>query len=187
MNKIIIKKISPRLFKLRGFDQGSFNNCYNCPCGEDKKGDDCCRRGIFVDKETYGLMHKYKKLIEKKIKIPLENCFVKEWKHDPEFLGGDGIATAINPKTDFCMFHNGKRKGCKLIALVFKHKLPIRTIPSACRLYPIDWNKGRMFVKKNIRKGCYCRQKKGPKDKSILETHRKEINDIFKLPKNIKL
>ncbi len=181
MDKIKISRVSDRVFQLKGFSGGPFSECLSCPCGEDEKGDACCHLGVYVDKESYDLIIKNRELIEKSIKIPLKDCFEREWSPDNEFLGGKSIGGIIRQEDSFCVFHSLNGRGCELIKLVIENKLPQRTIPSACRIYPVTWDNGELYVANPLQKSCYCSGKKNNKQKSIFETQKKEIEDIFEI------
>jgi len=51
-------------------------------------------------------------------------------------------------------------------------------IPSACRLYPLTWDRGKLFIE-NIKKNCVCIHKDNKIKKSVYKTQKKEIDDIF--------
>jgi len=181
MNKIKISKISPEVFKIRGFEESlSKKGCFSYPCGKDKKGDACCGMTVLVDKMTYSLILKNRKKIERKIKTRIED-FVDRWSKNPEFLGGASIETRIRKENRKCMFHLIKGRGCELVKLVLNYNLPRRMIPSCCRVYPLDWNRGKLFVHKIIPKNCYFLKMKRNGQKSLFETMKKEIRDIFEI------
>ena len=123
MKKIIIKEISKNAFRQRGFSSGTFAGCFNCPCGNDKKGGACCRFGCDVDKKSYELMIKYKKKFESVIGKNLEECFLGKWINSTDYLGGSYRRSKVRKENGFCIFHSIEGKGCELIKLVMKNKI----------------------------------------------------------------
>lgn len=178
MNKIPIKEISGELHTAKGFDSGPFSNCLACRCGEEAEGGACCSLGVNLDKESYDYIFQYRHFIEPELGEPIENCFDKEWLDDTEFLGGQGISTEL--KNDTCIFRTGKTPGCTIIGAVIRHNLPRRMIPSACRLYPITWSEGRMFLD-DLRKNCVCGSDDNQTKRTIMESQKQEVEDIFEL------
>jgi len=176
MDKISINKISNKVYKQKGFPSGSFNACFTCKCGKNGEGGACCKNGVYVDKESYELIIKHKKSLEQKIGLKIEKCFDDEWSDITEFLGKKGIGTSVIDDT--CSFRSHAGQGCEIVRLVLENNLPRRMIPSGCRLYPLTWKKGKMFLEK-IEKNCVCIDKHNKTKKSIYETQKEEIDDIF--------
>jgi hypothetical protein len=176
MDKIKIKKILKKVYEQKGFGDGPFSACLTCKCGSGGKGADCCQYGVYADKESYDLIIKHRNLLEPKIGLKIEECFDDEWTDDTEFLGGKAIGTKT--KNGTCIFNTRPGSGSEIIKTVMRNKLPKRMIPSGCRLYPITWDKGKIFLEK-IRKNCVCVSKKNKTKKSIFETQKKELKDIF--------
>lgn len=174
--KIHIKKIDKQIFRQKGFPSTPFVSCLTCKCGDVKSGGACCNEGVYMDKETFNILFKQKKHLEKGVGIKFRNCFYKRWSNDSEYLGGNGLRTRNRNGT--CIFKSRFNPGCEIVSLVLKKKLPRRAIPSACRLYPITWNKGRLFIE-DIQKNCLCCDKRNKTKKSIYETQKKEIDDII--------
>ncbi|MFA7662550.1 MAG: hypothetical protein WCX88_01365 [Patescibacteria group bacterium] len=176
MDKILIKKISKEVYQQKGFPLGPFNECPTCKCGENQQGGACCEDGADVDKEAYELILKHKDLLKSKLGFSIEECFKKDWlENDSEFLGGKGISTTI--KNNTCPFQSPKDRCCELVKVVLENDLPRKMIPSTCRLYPLLWDNGELFVRE-IEKNCICAQKEN-NAKSIFETQKKDIEDIF--------
>ncbi|MGK5095250.1 hypothetical protein WDW89_24970 [Deltaproteobacteria bacterium TL4] len=181
MKKIKISEIAPDVLKLQGFSSGSFGGCLSRACGSDQQGGACCHLGVNTDKESYDLILKHRKLVEEAIELKFEDCFNSEWNGDPEFLGRGSIGTRVRKKDNYCVFHSAKGKGCELVSLVIKNKLPRRMIPSACRLYPITWDKGRLFLSSPIFENCDCLRSDNPSKKTIFDTQKKAIDNIFEI------
>lgn len=176
MHKIPINKIQKKIFKQKGFPTGPFNTCLTCPCGKTGGGGACCDIGVYVDKESYNLIMKHKKGLEKVMGMDIKKCFKGQWLKDADFLGGTAIET--RNRNGYCIFRARSGQGCELVNFVLKHKLPKRMIPSACRLYPITWDNNCLFLEK-IKKNCVCVDKKNKTKKSIYESQKKELEDIF--------
>ena len=176
MDKIPIRKVLKAVYRQKGFPLGPFNACLTCNCGKTESGGACCKKGVYVDRESYDLIITHKKYLEQKIGIKIEKCFDEEWSKDTEYLGKKGIGTRVINGT--CAFRARSGQGCEIVSIVLKNNLPKRMIPSACRLYPITWNKGRLFLEK-IKKNCICIDKDNKTKKSIYESQKNEIDDIF--------
>ncbi|MFH1275681.1 MAG: hypothetical protein ABIH82_01065 [Candidatus Woesearchaeota archaeon] len=176
VNKIKISKISEECFQQKGFDE---KGCFNCSCN-----DSCCRYGADFDKESYDLVLSNKNLIEPLIKMKIENCFEKEFSDDKEFLGNNSIRS-LTGKNSFCVFHNSAGKGCVLYNLVNQNKINKRIVPSICRLFPLSWGDGQLYVSTDeescFPKDCNCLHIKNVTSKSIFETQKNEMDDIFNI------
>ncbi|MFH1211226.1 MAG: hypothetical protein V1645_04920 [archaeon] len=170
MNKIKITKISEEVYEQNGFDD---RGCYGTPCN-----DLCCMGGCDVDKESYQLIMKNKDLIEKELGIKLDKHFKSEWSGDKDYLGGDSIETQKEIDKQ-CILHLQKGKGCVLYKLVNEKNLPRRMIPTICRLYPLNWNNELLYIDEDMEKTCNCTCNQS--EKKILETQKKEIEDIFEM------
>ncbi len=178
-NKIKISEVSKRAISQKGFDE---KGCFGCKCK-----DSCCRFGADFDKEAYDLVVLNKNLIEPLVNRKIEDCFEKKWSSDKEFLGNDSIRSVKNDQ-DFCIFHNTKGKGCMLYHLVNTQKIDRRMVPSICRLFPLSWNKRKLIVADEekgsvIPDDCNCVDPENTTSKSIIETQKKEIEDIFEIEK----
>jgi hypothetical protein len=171
MKKIRITKISEEAYSQKGFDQ---RGCYGTGCN-----DMCCVGGCDVDKEAYDIILKNRKIIEEELCIRIEDCFKKQWSGDKEYLGGNSIESQESEST-MCIFHLKSRKGCILYKLVTEKKLPRRAIPTICRLYPLNWDNGKIYVDGEIEKVCNC-LKDNKTTKTIIETQQKEMKDIFEM------
>lgn len=176
MDKIPIRKVSKKIYKLKGFPSGPFSNCLNCKCGKDKKGGACCKHGVFVDKESYDLIIKHKKHFEKVLRIKIEKCFSKSFIKESDYLGKKAIGT--KQRNHKCAFISNNGKGCEIVKYVYKNNLSHRMIPSPCRIYPLTWDNGKLYVG-DIKEGCVCIDKNNKTKKSIYQTHKKEIKNIF--------
>lgn len=188
-DKIKIHKVEKEVLTHKGFSEGPMAGCLNCPCGKDKQGGACCRYGCDVDKEAYELIYQNRILIEKELGINLDKVFEKKWSGDKEFLGGNSIRVKKNLKTGYCSFHYKGKKGCGLIGLAMKHKIDWRMIPTICKLYPLTWADGvlKMYGPDENDmdfKSCDCNRKDNRTTKSIWETQKKFIDDIFEIDEN---
>ena len=169
MKKIRIKDIDKSAYSFRGIDK---IGCFHTECN-----DECCRHGADVDKESYDLIFKNRRIIEKEIGNKIESCFKKRWLNDENYLGGNAIETRVG-RSGFCMFHAKRGKGCALYKLVHEEDLPRRLIPSICRLYPLTWSDRKLMVTDEIYPSCNC-MKKDAFDDSIYATQKREVEDIF--------
>lgn len=168
MHKIRITKIAKEVNTSRGFDE---RGCYGMPCD-----DACCFGGCDVDKESYDLIIKHRDIIEKELAIKLDKFSKRRWSGDDDYLGSNSVES--NEKiTEQCIFHLPKRKGCALYKLVAEKNLPRRIIPTICRIYPLNWDRGLLYLNEDIPKTCNCTCNNS--GKNILETQKKEIEDIF--------
>jgi hypothetical protein len=174
-NKITIQRISKTAKTQKGFPDGPFGACLRCKCGKNKKGGACCVDGADFDKEAYNLLIKNRNLVEKQIGKKIEDCFEDTWLNDTDFLGGGGIAS--KKESDTCIFKD-KNAGCRLADLIFRKKLPTRMLPTTCRIYPLLWDNGLLFVRRR-RLGCICDNPKNKTKKSLIETQKNELEDVF--------
>lgn len=175
--KIPITSIDPACHDHNGlYDEG----CYGCGCN-----DDCCQWGCDIDVATLKLIFKNRKLIEPLIKTKLEDCFQTGLKEDDDYAGGAYRETAVRKEDTRCFFHLHKPRGCSLFYLWAKKGLPKRIVPTICRVYPITWHRGRLFVDTPLRKLCKAKEKtaKGVKVPSVFETQRKELRVLFDIKK----
>lgn len=154
--------------------------CYGCSCD-----DDCCQWGCDVDLATLKLIFKNRKLIEPLIKAKLEDCFKTELKVDDDYAGGSYRETGVRAKDTRCFFHLHEPRGCSLFYLWAKKGLPKRIVPTICRVYPLTWHRGRLFVDTPIRQLCKANEKtaKGVKAPSLLDTQMKELKLLFNIKK----
>lgn len=185
MEKIKITKINKKAKTHKGFSEGAFAGCFNCPCGKDKKGGACCRYGADIDKESYDLIHKYKDEIEELIGRGLDKCFDNKWT-EGNYLGGSAVGSRVRKEDGYCVFHK-KGKGCWLVDLVLRKGLPRRLIPTICRIYPLTWtDDGELTMvddggEDSIEVGCDTTRKGNTTKKSILETQKEELDEIFEI------
>ncbi|MFH1332165.1 MAG: hypothetical protein ABIH63_02670 [archaeon] len=170
MDKIRITKVAKEVNTCKGFDE---RTCYGTPCD-----DACCIGGCDIDKESHDLIIKHKGSIGKTLAITPKKFFKGKWSGDPDYLGGNSVESNEN-KTGQCIFHLPKGKGCALYKLVTEKNLPRRVIPTICRIYPLNWNRGVLYFEKDLEKTCNCACNKS--DKNILETQKEEIEDIFEI------
>ncbi|MDW7774187.1 MAG: hypothetical protein SCH71_14980 [Desulfobulbaceae bacterium] len=169
MEKISIIKVSEKLFIHPGFrDKG----CYSSGCR-----DACCRRGCDVDRESYDMIMEHRENIEGLLGRSIDRCFDREWSGQEDFLGHNSIASTIINGT--CPFHTPSGKGCVLWQMVFRNNVPLRIVPSTCRLYPVTWNKGVLDIVDCIEKECSCLDPFN--SVTLWDSQKDAINDIFQL------
>lgn len=178
MDKIKIDKVSKKCFSQRGFDK---KGCYGCSCK-----DLCCfEANVDVDKESYELILKHKDLIEPLIDKKIEECFEEGWYNEKEYLGGN-MKGALNREDNYCIFHNKTGKGCVLYRLVAEKNINKRMIPTICRIFPLSWGSKELVIYDEdgediIPEDCNCKDPKNKTKKSILETQKEEVKDIFEI------
>jgi len=174
--KIKISEISDQCYTLKGFDN---RGCYGCKCD-----DSCCKFGADFDKTSFDLIHQHRILVEEKLDIKIENCFEDLFSNDKEFLGENSIRSLVG-SNGFCVFHNQNKKGCILYQIVDENKNVNRQlIPSICRLFPLSWNNGKLMIyseqeNSKIPDDCNCIEIENNSTKNILETQKKELDDII--------
>jgi hypothetical protein len=181
-HKIKISKISEDCFTQKGFPEGPFNTCLTCKCGDSKSGGACCELGVHVDKESYDLIIQNKDYFEKKFNRKIEDCF-ENWTDDIEFLGKGGILTKCLDGS--CIFRTLSKNGCEIVNFALNNNVSKRIIPTACRIYPLSWDEGELFVC-TPEKHCVCSQKNNNNKKSIYYTQKEELEDVFEFDENIK-
>lgn len=180
MSKIVIDRVDEKIKTQQGLYG---DGCYGSDCA-----DECCEYGCDVDLATLKLIFKHKKLIEPLIKAKVEDCFSTELKKDSDYIGGAYRSTAVRKKHRTCAFRLIDKKGCSLFYLWAKKGLPKRIVPTICRIYPITWHRGRLFLDTPLRKGCVCKQSlpKGAKAPSLFETQKKELRALFEIKESKK-
>ena len=174
MKKIPLIKISKKIYEKKGIAAGPFSDCLACKCGRRGRGGACCENGVYADKESYDLIIKHRAVLEKRVGLKLEKCFDRGYAKDTEFLGNKAIGTRVRNNT--CVFRSSQ--GCEIVKLVIEKKLSKRMIPSGCRLYPITWDKGRLFLER-IRKNCVYSAAGDKVKKTFYDIFKDDINDIF--------
>lgn len=173
MKKIRITEVDPRTKTQKGlFGTG----CYGSDCQ-----DVCCRYGCDVDLATIKLIEKHRDLIEPLVEAKIEDCFKTPLKKDDDYIGGAYRETATRDEDDTCAFKLKGRRGCSLFFLWATKKLPKRIVPTICRVYPITWHRGRLFVDTPLWAPCKCKEAtpRGMKIPSLFETQKKEIRALF--------
>jgi hypothetical protein len=185
-NKIPLTQISPNCHTQKGFDS---RGCYNSNCQ-----DLCCKCliedkfGADFDKESYELVIKHKDLIQPLVNRPIETCFDTKFSGDKHFRGNNSIRS-LKGENDYCVFHKKDKKGCILYDLVLNSDIDLRIIPSICRLFPLTWDKHTLIVYNEqkdsfIPKDCNCSDSTNTTSKTLLETQKSAIADIFYKLKN---
>jgi Fe-S-cluster containining protein len=169
MDKIRIDSFSNEIVEKKGFDEVG---CYGCSCK-----DACCKYGADIDINAYKKIIEKRELVESLIDMKIEDC-IEEDDEDPEFLGGSAKRSKV--VDGFCAFHLREGKGCALFKLNHDGKADRDIIPSICRLYPLNWEKGRLYFDEDIEDTCNCLT--GNAKRSIMETQLKDAKEIFILP-----
>jgi hypothetical protein len=177
MQKIRISKVSKQSFIQKGFDS---KGCTGAICN-----DLCCRYGVDFDHESYDLLISNRILIEKLVSRRIEDCFETRWSNDKEFLGKNAIRCLTN-NAGYCFFHKIDGRGCVLYELSYSKNISRRIIPSICRLFPLTWESGELYVyneKEEYIKfyGCNCFEPENITSKNLFESQKNEIEDIFEV------
>ncbi|MBI1911874.1 MAG: hypothetical protein HYS21_07700 [Deltaproteobacteria bacterium] len=178
MSKIKITDVDPKIMAQNGlWGEG----CYGSDCHSI-----CCEYGCDVDLATLKLIYKHKDLIEPLIKAKVEDCFATKLKIDDDYIGGAYRETATREKDKTCAFRLHDQKGCSLFYLWAVKKLPKKIVPTICRVYPVTWHRGRLFIDTPLRKECKCKEivPKGTKVPSLFDTQKKEIMALFDIQDN---
>ncbi len=174
MNKIKIRHVDPKTKTQKGlFGDG----CY----GAVKCNDECCEYGCDVDLATLKLIEKHRKLIEPLIGAKIEDCFSTELKKDDDYIGGAYRETSVRKSDGRCAFHLREKRGCSLFQLWITKRLPKKIIPTICRIFPLTWHRGKLFIDTPIREFCKCREKtpRGERVPSLFDTQKKELRALF--------
>lgn len=173
MKKIRITEVDPRTMTQKGlFGTG----CYGSDCQ-----DVCCEYGCDIDLATIKLIEKHRDLIEPLVKAKIEDCFKTPLKKDDDYIGGAYRETATRAEDKTCAFKLRGQRGCSLFYLWATKKAPKRIVPTICRVYPITWHRGRLFVDTPLWKPCKCKEitPKEMKVPSLFETQKKEVMALF--------
>jgi hypothetical protein len=174
MGKIKIEWVDPRLHLQKGFEEDGCVKCLEC-------NDNCCTKGADVDRSAYDAIFKSRGGVEALIGMRLEDCFNKGWGKDAGYPGGN--ATRSKTKGGACVFKLRGEKGCALFKLAFSNGLTPDIVPAICRTYPITWNHGKLFLEDEwLIKECHCFAKNNCSRKSIFETQKSVLDELFDLP-----
>ena len=174
MKKIKISKIDDAVYDRKGFDE---HGCVKSRCT-----DLCCEYGADVDQEAYDLIKEHKARIEGISAAKFEDFFENAWSGDGDFLGGNSIRSRVG-KEGCCIFRFPEQKGCILFKLAMEDGLPRRIIPSICRLFPLTWNNETLeyYAREHVPQLCNCLEVQNTEGRSIFETQREAIEDIFEI------
>lgn len=173
MKKIRIRRVHERTKTHKGlFAEG----CTGSSCS-----DECCRWGCDIDAGTLNLIYRHRSSIERLVKAKIAECFSTELKKDDDYIGGAYRETAVRKSDNRCAFHLIGKRGCSLFYLWAVKGLPKKIVPTICRIYPLTWHRGDLFVDSPLVKACKCKEKapKGTKVPSLFETQRKDIMALF--------
>ena len=171
MNKIKIDKICKECLTQKGFDS---RGCYATECN-----DACCRYGCDVDKASYDLLKKSKKLIKELTGVNFSKLFSGKLEIDEEYPGGSYIRSRKLKDTGYCIFHKVNKTGCILYELVAENKIPLQAIPLICRLYPIEWGDGELVLDHLEENSCNIFRKDNDCETTILETQKDTLDEYF--------
>ena len=181
MEKIKIKNISILCASHKGFDD---RGCIGCNCD-----DSCCKFGADFDEEAYQFVIQHKDKIEKLIGVKIEDCFEKEIHKYSDYLGGQMRRSKM--KGRYCVFHKLNKKGCTLYQLVHEEKISPRILPTICKTFPLSWENDKILLYNEqadsvIPIDCNCLEIANTSTKSILETQKDIIDDVFEIENNLR-
>jgi hypothetical protein len=174
MKKIRITCVDPKTKTQKGLFGDGCYGAVDCK-------DECCEYGCDVDLATLKLIDKHRKLIEPLIGAKIEDCFSTGLKKDDDYIGGAYRETAVRKSDKRCAFHLIGKRGCSLFYLWSTKGLPKRIVPTICRVFPLTWHRGDLFIDTPIRKSCKCKEKtpRGEKVPSLFDTQKKELRALF--------
>ena len=174
MKKIRITCVDPKTKTQKGLFGDGCYGAANC-------SDECCEYGCDVDLATLKLIDKHRELIEPLIGAKIEDCFSTELKKDDDYIGGAYRETAVRKSDKRCAFHLIGKRGCSLFYLWSTKGLPKKIVPTICRVFPLTWHRGKLFIDTPIRKFCKCKEKtpRGEKVPSLFDTQKKELRALF--------
>lgn len=166
-----ISEVCEECKKQKGFDE---RGCFGTKCH-----DACCRYGCDVDKDAYELIKKNKHLIKEILSYDFSKLFSGKMESDVEYPGGSYIRSKKLRSTGYCIFHKVDEKGCVLYELVFAGGLPKNIIPLICRLYPIEWDKGKLRVDHLEENSCNIFREDNKSTNSILDSQKETLDEYF--------
>jgi hypothetical protein len=166
-----ITKVCKECVEQKGFDD---RGCYGTDCH-----DACCRYGCDVDKDAYDLIKKNSVLIKELLGYDFSKLFSGKMESDSEYPGGGFIRSKRLRSTRYCVFHKVGEKGCLLYELVFAGNLPKNMVPLICRLYPIEWGNGTLWIDRLEHKSCNIFRSDNKAEKNILETQKEILDEFF--------
>jgi hypothetical protein len=166
-----ITEVCKDCLKQKGFDS---RGCYGTDCH-----DTCCRYGCDVDKDAYYLIRKNSDVIKDILDLDFRNLFSGKMQYDSEYPGGAYIRSRKLRATGYCIFHKVGEKGCVLYELVFAGGLPKSIIPLICRLYPIEWDKGKLRVDRLEESSCNIFSDDNNSAQNILESQKETLDEYF--------
>lgn len=173
MKKIKITRVAPETKTHNGlFDEG----CYGCDCD-----DECCEYGCDVDLGTLKVILKHRDQIEPLIKRKIENCFQTPVIMEDDYIGGGYRSSAVRKSDNRCVFHLRRKRGCSLFYIWSKKLAPKTVVPTICRIFPLTWHHGALFIDSPVRKKCKASHKTadGKKPPSLFETQIKDLRALF--------
>lgn len=173
VKKILIKRVDPGVRTHKGlFGAG----CVGSACK-----DDCCVWGCDVDLASLKLIMEHRAGIEPLIGARIEDCFSTELTEDDDYIGGSYRETAVRESDGLCAFHLAGKRGCSLFHMWAEKGVSKDIVPTICRVYPITWHRGSLFIDSPLFKTCKCKEDTpaGIKIPSLFETQEKEILALF--------
>ncbi len=173
--KIAVRNVDPRL--------SSHNGLFGEGCTGSLCSDECCQWGCDIDLAALKLIMQHFYLIEPIINAKIEECFSTGLIEDDDYVGGAYRETVVREADNRCAFHLVGKRGCSLFYLWAVKGISKTIVPAICRVYPITWNRGELYIDSPLIEACKCLESPpdGSKVPSLLHTQREEVGALFEI------
>lgn len=157
------------------------NGLFGEGCIGSRCNDECCQWGCDVDLETLNLILRHRGIIEPLIGRMVEECFGTGLIHDDDYIGNAYRETVVRGEDGRCAFHLIGKRGCSLFYAWATRGVSKKIVPTICRIYPVTWHKGDLYVDSPLVDACKCLEKTDGATKipSLYETQGQEIAELF--------
>lgn len=116
-------------------------HCLDCTVCRDV----CCSYGCSVDRQEEERILACAPQLEGRLGIPATEWFEAGMTSDPDYPSGEFTRTRVNRGK--CVFYLHEVRGCALHRLAAEQGMDWRRLkPLVCGLFPVTWDKGRLFV-----------------------------------------
>jgi hypothetical protein len=131
LERPVLTAVDTRIFSLR-----YFRHCMDCGfCG-----DQCCEHGVDVDRDNAERILAMGEEFERFVGKPKTEWFTGEMVADDEFPSR--VQTRTRVAGTHCVFHDAKKRGCKIHAWCLEHGLDVRAFkPMVSLLFPVTFEK----------------------------------------------
>ncbi len=148
-----------------------FSDCMRCGFCHDA----CCSFGADVDRATFERMSAHASALESFAGVPKERWVEAGFQKDDEYVGGAFTRTRVEDER--CVFLNRKGRGCLIHAFCIQAGLDYHELkPMICSLFPLTWDKGRLFCAVEVREKTLPCVDQGP---SVYRGVRDELRHYF--------